>query len=141
MSQHVHVVGVGMIPFTKPGASDPYHLMGARAMRAALEDAGLDYSAIQQVYAGYVYGDSCCGQRAVYCRQRIVGGGKREELKCRVSERYSCTHLLPVMLARTHVSTCVVTPVFSLCVLATSCKWPRPHQQPSEGAMVPCSKV
>ena len=66
MSQHVHVVGVGMIPFTKPGASDPYHLMGARAMRVALEDAGLDYSAIQQVYAGYVYGDSCCGQRAVY---------------------------------------------------------------------------
>jgi acetyl-CoA acetyltransferase len=66
MPQHVHVVGVGMIPFTKPGASDPYHLMGARAMRAALEDAGLDYSAIQQVYAGYVYGDSCCGQRAVY---------------------------------------------------------------------------
>ncbi len=49
MSQPVHVVGVGMIPFTKPGASDPYHLMGARAMRAALADAGLDYSGSQQV--------------------------------------------------------------------------------------------
>ena len=31
MQRPVHVVGVGMIPFTKPGASDPYTVMGARA--------------------------------------------------------------------------------------------------------------
>ena len=37
----VHVVGVGMIPFTKPGASDPYHVMGANAARAALDDADI----------------------------------------------------------------------------------------------------
>ena len=66
MSQDVYVAGVGMIPFSKPGASDPYHVMGAHAIRAALEDAGLDYDKVQQVYAGYVFGDSCCGQRAVY---------------------------------------------------------------------------
>jgi acetyl-CoA acetyltransferase len=66
MSQDVYVAGVGMIPFAKPGASEPYHVMGARAIRAALEDAGLDYDKVQQVYAGYVFGDSCCGQRAVY---------------------------------------------------------------------------
>ena len=66
MSQDVYVAGVGMIPFAKPGASDPYHVMGARAMRAALDDAGLSYDKVQQVYAGYVFGDSCCGQRAVY---------------------------------------------------------------------------
>lgn len=66
MSHDVYVAGVGMIPFAKPGASDPYHVMGARAIRAALDDAGLDYNLVQQVYAGYVYGDSCSGQRAVY---------------------------------------------------------------------------
>lgn len=66
MSQDVYVAGVGMIPFAKPGASDPYHVMGAGAIRAALADAGLDYNLVQQVYAGYVYGDSCSGQRAVY---------------------------------------------------------------------------
>ena len=66
MSLDVYVAGVGMIPFAKPGASEPYHVMGARAIRAALEDAGLDYDKVQQVYAGYVFGDSCCGQRAVY---------------------------------------------------------------------------
>ena len=33
--------GVGMIPFAKPGASAPYHEMGAAAARAALEDAGI----------------------------------------------------------------------------------------------------
>ncbi|MBR0898973.1 lipid-transfer protein [Bradyrhizobium tropiciagri] len=66
MSQDVFVAGVGMIPFAKPGASEPYHVMGAQAIRLALADAGLDYAQVQQVYAGYVYGDSCSGQRAAY---------------------------------------------------------------------------
>ncbi|NLC36516.1 MAG: lipid-transfer protein [Alcaligenaceae bacterium] len=62
----VHVVGVGMIPFTKPGASDSYPVMGAQAARQALDDAGLDYSLVEQAYAGYVYGDSTAGQAALY---------------------------------------------------------------------------
>ncbi len=66
MTRDVLVTGVGMIAFAKPGASEPYHIMGARAIRAALDDAGLDYALIQQVYAGYVFGDSCSGQRAAY---------------------------------------------------------------------------
>jgi acetyl-CoA acetyltransferase len=55
-----------MIPFAKPGASAPYHVMGAEATKLALADAGLDYGVVQQAYAGYVYGDSTCGQRALY---------------------------------------------------------------------------
>ena len=66
MSRDVFVAGVGMIPFAKPGASESYDVMGAQAIRVVLADAHLDYSAVQQVYAGYVYGDSCAGQRAVY---------------------------------------------------------------------------
>ncbi|MBR1217660.1 lipid-transfer protein [Bradyrhizobium sp. U87765 SZCCT0131] len=66
MSSHVHVAGVGMIPFAKPGASAPYHEMGAEAARRALSDAGLDYGMVEQAYVGYVYGDSTCGQRALY---------------------------------------------------------------------------
>lgn len=62
----VLVGGVGMIPFLKPGASLPYHQMGAEAGRLALSDAGLDYGQVQQAYAGYVYGDSTCGQKALY---------------------------------------------------------------------------
>src|SRR5438067_5396174 len=62
----VHVVGVGMIPFTKPGASDPYTVMGARAAKLALEDARVDYKHVQQAYVGYVYGDSTAGQAAIY---------------------------------------------------------------------------
>jgi len=60
------VAGVGMIKFAKPGASRSYHEMAAEAVRNALADAGLGYEAVQQVYAGYVYGDSTCGQRSVY---------------------------------------------------------------------------
>ncbi|MEP9357001.1 hypothetical protein ABLE93_26120 [Xanthobacter sp. KR7-65] len=40
--------------------------MAAAATRAALADAGLDYDKVQQAYAGYVYGDSTCGQRSLY---------------------------------------------------------------------------
>jgi acetyl-CoA acetyltransferase len=66
MSRDVLVAGVGMIPFAKPGAHRPYPEMAAAATRAALADAGLDYGRIQQAYAGYVYGDSTAGQRALY---------------------------------------------------------------------------
>src|ERR1700692_4714359 len=66
MSSSVYVAGVGMIPFVKPGANAPYHVMGTEAPRLALSDAGLDYGLIQQAYVGYVYGDSTCGQRALY---------------------------------------------------------------------------
>lgn len=66
MTQAVHVVGVGMIPFTKPGANEPYPVMGARAVRLALEDAGIAYGQVQQAYVGYVYADSTAGQRVLY---------------------------------------------------------------------------
>jgi len=62
----VFVSGVGMIPFTKPGAGAPYPVMAAEAIRLALADAGLPYGKVEQAYAGYVYGDSTAGQRALY---------------------------------------------------------------------------
>jgi acetyl-CoA acetyltransferase len=66
LQRPVHVVGVGMIPFTKPGQSDPYTVMGARAAKLALEDAGVPYELVEQAYVGYVYGDSTAGQAAIY---------------------------------------------------------------------------
>ena len=66
MSRQVFVAGVGMIAFSKPGASESYDRMAAQAVAAALLDAGLDYTQVQQAYAGYVYGDSTCGQKALY---------------------------------------------------------------------------
>ncbi|MDO8774940.1 MAG: lipid-transfer protein [Burkholderiaceae bacterium] len=66
MSRDVFVTGVGMIPFTKPGASEPYPQMAAKATRQALADAGISYELVQQAYVGYVYGDSTAGQRALY---------------------------------------------------------------------------
>jgi acetyl-CoA acetyltransferase len=66
VSSSVVVAGVGMVPFSKPGASEPYYIMASKAIRAALSNAGLDYDKVQQAYAGYVYGDSTCGQRGLY---------------------------------------------------------------------------
>ncbi|MFT3800603.1 MAG: lipid-transfer protein [Burkholderiaceae bacterium] len=66
MSEKVIVGGVGMIPFSKPGASPSYTDMGADAVRRALADAGIGYEQVQQAYVGYVYGDSTSGQTALY---------------------------------------------------------------------------
>ena len=66
MKPQAVVAGVGMIPFAKPGAHPPYPQMAATAIRAALEDAGVTYDKIGQACAGYVYGDSTAGQRAIY---------------------------------------------------------------------------
>ncbi len=66
MKSKAIVAGVGMVPFRKPGASETYDRMGAEAIRLALADAGIDYSDVQQAYAGYVYGDSTAGQVAIY---------------------------------------------------------------------------
>ncbi|MBS0450898.1 MAG: lipid-transfer protein [Proteobacteria bacterium] len=66
MTRKTFVAGVGMIQFKKPGTSDAYDQMGAQAVRKALEDAGLSYTDVQQAYAGYVYGDSTSGQKALY---------------------------------------------------------------------------
>ena len=66
MSGDVFVCGVGMIPFCRPGTGPGYPAMGAEAIAGALADSGLGYAAIQQVYAGFVYGDSCSGQRVAY---------------------------------------------------------------------------
>ena len=66
MGRRVNVIGVGMVKFQKPGASESYDVMASKAARAALADAKVDYKEVEQVYAGYVFGDSTCGQRAVY---------------------------------------------------------------------------
>ena len=64
--RRVNVVGVGMVKFAKPGQSEDYNVMATKAGKAALEDGKIDFSAIEQAYAGYVFGDSTCGQRAIY---------------------------------------------------------------------------
>ncbi|MEZ4302189.1 MAG: lipid-transfer protein [Polyangiaceae bacterium] len=66
MGRRVNVIGVGMVKFQKPGASEDYNVMAAKAARTALADAKVDYADIEQAYAGYVFGDSTCGQRAIY---------------------------------------------------------------------------
>jgi sterol carrier protein 2 len=68
MGRKVFVVGVGMTKFEKPGAREgwDYPQMAEEAGTKALQDAGIPYSEIQQACVGYVYGESTCGQRAVY---------------------------------------------------------------------------
>lgn len=66
-SQPVYVVGVGMTRFTKPGTSKvDYPALVKEAVVAALSDCRLPYEKVKQACVGYVYGDSTCGQRALY---------------------------------------------------------------------------
>jgi acetyl-CoA acetyltransferase len=67
MARKVFVVGVGMTKFEKPGSKAwDYPDMAKEAGEKALADAGIPYSAVEQACVGYCYGDSTCGQRAVY---------------------------------------------------------------------------
>ena len=67
MSNKTYVIGVGMTKFDKPGKKEgDYPDWAKEAGQNALADAGVPYETIEQAYAGYVYGDSSYGQRAVY---------------------------------------------------------------------------
>ena len=65
--RRVFVVGVGMTKFEKPGSKDwDYPDMAKSAGERALADSCVPYAEVEQVAVGYCYGDSTCGQRAVY---------------------------------------------------------------------------
>ncbi|HEV7762474.1 MAG TPA: beta-ketoacyl synthase N-terminal-like domain-containing protein, partial [Acidimicrobiales bacterium] len=67
MSAKVFVVGVGMTKFEKPGSRDwDYHDMVRESGTKALADAAVDYGDVEQAFAGYCYGESTCGQEALY---------------------------------------------------------------------------
>jgi len=67
MSNKTYVIGVGMTKFDKPGTKEgDYPDWAKEAGEKALADAGIPYDTIEQAFAGYVYGDSTYGQRAVY---------------------------------------------------------------------------
>lgn len=61
------VIGVGMTKFEKPGVMEgDYPDWAGEAGSKALADAGIRYELVEQAFAGYCYGDSTYGQRAVY---------------------------------------------------------------------------
>ncbi|MEO8115711.1 MAG: lipid-transfer protein [Phenylobacterium sp.] len=67
MDRHLaRIAGVGMTAFATPRRAAPYTELALEAGREALADAGIAYDEVQQVFAGYVYGDSTSGQRAAY---------------------------------------------------------------------------
>jgi acetyl-CoA acetyltransferase len=63
----VYVVGVGMTPFRKPGAVVwDYHDMGRDAGAMALADAGIAYTDVQNLFAGFCLAPSTAGQAVAY---------------------------------------------------------------------------
>ncbi|KFM59965.1 Non-specific lipid-transfer protein, partial [Stegodyphus mimosarum] len=65
--RRVFVIGVGMTKFVKPGSTGAdYPDFAREAVTKALTDSKIRYDSVQQACVGYVYGDSTCGQRALY---------------------------------------------------------------------------
>lgn len=64
--RRANVIGVGMTRFSSPKELRPYDEMGKEAATDALKDAGVDYKEIEQAYVGWVYADSCAGQKVLY---------------------------------------------------------------------------
>src|SRR5947209_5985947 len=67
MPSKTYVIGVGMTKFDKPGKKEgDYPQWAKEAGEKALADADVPYDAVEQAYAGYVYGDSSYAHAAVY---------------------------------------------------------------------------
>ncbi len=67
MGRKVYVVGVGMTKFEKPGSKAwDYPDMAKESGTRALADAGIAYEDVEQAVVGYCYGESTCGERALY---------------------------------------------------------------------------
>jgi acetyl-CoA acyltransferase len=67
LSNRTFVIGVGMTKFDKPGTKEgDYPDWAKEAGEKALADAGVPYEDVEQAFAGYCYGDSTYGQRALY---------------------------------------------------------------------------
>ena len=67
MGRKVYVVGVGMTKFEKPGSRAwDYPDMAKESGSKALADAAIAYESIEQAVVGYCYGESTCGERALY---------------------------------------------------------------------------
>ncbi|KZV61374.1 thiolase-like protein [Peniophora sp. CONT] len=64
--ERVFIVGVGCTAFIKPRGARTTNDMALEAATKALLDAGITYDDIEHAYVGYVYGDSTCGQSALY---------------------------------------------------------------------------
>ena len=66
-TDRTYVIGVGMTKFDKPGTKEgDYPDWAKEAGEKALADAGIPYDDVEQAFAGYCYGDSTYGQRALY---------------------------------------------------------------------------
>ncbi|XP_070506586.1 sterol carrier protein 2-like [Chironomus tepperi] len=62
------IIGCGMTKFEIPGTREnfDYPDMAKEAVTKALKDAKIDYKEVKQATVGFVYGESCSGQRALY---------------------------------------------------------------------------
>ncbi|RWS23859.1 Non-specific lipid-transfer protein-like protein, partial [Leptotrombidium deliense] len=66
MPQRVYVIGVGMTKFAKPDRAKDYPEMVKEAVDKCLQDARITYDKVEHASVGFVYGDSTCGQKALY---------------------------------------------------------------------------
>src|SRR5260370_12207891 len=64
-SAGVVIAGVGMTRFRRPSEGARYEELAHAAAVAALNDAGISFAEIGQVFAGWAYGDTTSGQRAL----------------------------------------------------------------------------
>ena len=70
MAERVVVAGAGMVPFRAPGSNASG--MAERAIRNALDDAGIDVELVDQAVASHVHGNPTAGDR-VFARAGLTG--------------------------------------------------------------------
>ncbi|KAG8864280.1 hypothetical protein FRB96_006101 [Tulasnella sp. 330] len=121
--------------------------MGLEAATKALIDAGITYDAVEAAFCGYCYGDSCCGQRALYNLGMtgipITNLNNVSNLKSpiivaidltrrprihntRIAPREARASIKPVIQSRPHSSVAPI-PFKALCTMQTRSSSPAKH--------------
>ncbi len=63
----VFVIGVGMSKFYKPGVHNFNYIdLGGLATKRAVNDANIKYTEVENAFVGWMYNESCAGQRVLY---------------------------------------------------------------------------
>ena len=96
MAERVVVAGAGMVPFMAPGSNASG--IAERAIRKALDDAGIDVELVDQAVASHVHGNPTAGDRAI-ARAGLTGIAVSSVTNCCASGSAALFHARQALLS------------------------------------------
>ena len=102
MGRRVNVIGVGMVKFQKPGASEEYDVMASKAIRSAIADAGvvLDMDGDACRRAAIVVGAAAPAPLRMHEAEAVLAGKPITEETARAAGKAQPSAAAPAVLTK-----------------------------------------